>query len=365
VATTIPGKAPKATIETCPYCGQPLLDHDAVRRVEKSERDFERRLDTVAQVKAAELAKGMVEKQRAETEKKIATLSRQLAAGEEQLSTVKREHASELREVRKAVKAELSFEAERKAESKVRTQLLQYDRTMKKLQEQNEEQARRIENLTAEERGEFNEQDLILRLRAEFPDDRIERQKRSHAGADILHEVCSKIGGGYSNAGLIIYECKDTLNWSNSFIDQAKKARITHHTPFVIVISRCFPRSQKTLFVQDDVVVVSPQRVVDIARVVRRMVVEIHRASLTQEDQAVKSEELYDYLASTEFRQAFDAIASCSDQLTELLGSERKWHERTWAKRQSAYDDITRKTSAIDGRVRAIIERDGSSLRRH
>jgi hypothetical protein len=359
VATTAPGTIPKATIETCPYCGQPLLDHEAVRRVEESERDFERRLDTVAHLKAAELAKEMVEKQRAETEKKIASLSRQLTAGQEQLAATKREHAAELREVRKAVKAEVTLDAERRAETKVRNQLLQYDRTMRKLQEQNEEQARRIENLTAEERGEFNEQELILFLKAEFPNDHIERQKRSHAGADILHEVCCETDRGPSRAGLIIYECKDTLNWSNSFLEQAKKARLTHRTPFVIVISRCFPRNEKTLFVQDDIIVVAPQRVLDIARVVRRMVVEIHRASLTQEDRVTKSGELYDYLTSTEFRQTFDAVAGCADQLSELLGSERKWHERTWAKRQSAYNDIAQKTSAIDGRIRAIIERAG------
>jgi hypothetical protein len=363
VATTIADKALEATIETCPYCGQPLLDHEAVRRVEESERDFEQRLDAAAQAKAAELAKEMVEKHRAESEKKIATLSRQLADGQEQLSTAKREHAQELKEVRKTVKAELSVEAERKAEEKVRTQLLQYDRTMKKLQEQNEEQARRIENLTAEERGEFNEQELILRLKAEFPNDQIERQKRSHAGADILHEVCCATEGGYSKAGLIIYECKDTLNWSNSFLDQAKKARLTHQTPFAIIISRCFPRNEKTLFVRDEIVVVAPQRVLAIAKIVRQMVVEIHRASLTKEDQVAKSGELYNYLASTEFRQMFDAVAGCSDQLTDLLGSEQKWHERMWAKRQSTYNDIGRKTSAIDGRIRAIIERDGSRSR--
>jgi hypothetical protein len=229
---------------------------------------------------------------------------------------------------------------------------------MKTLQEQNQEQARRIENLTAEERGEFNEQELILRLRTEFPDDQIERQKRSYAGADILHEVCCKTGGGYSRAGLIIYECKDTLHWSNAFLDQAKKARLTHQTPFAIVISRCFPKNEKTLFVRDDIVVVTPQRLLDIAKIVRRMVIEIHRASLTQDGQAAKSEELYNYLASTEFRQIFDAVAGASDQLTELLGSERKWHERTWAKRQSAYNDIAQKTSAIDGRIRAIVERE-------
>jgi hypothetical protein len=358
VAATAPGKASTATVETCPYCGQPLLDHDAIRRVEESEHEFERRLDTVANLKAAELAKGMAEKLRVEGEKKLATLSRQLAAGREELSAVKRDHAKELREVRKTAKEELTLEAERKAEAKVRTQLLQYDRTMKTLQEQNQEQARRIENLTAEERGEFNEQELILRLKTEFPDDQIERQKRSYTGADILHEVCCKTEGGYSKAGLIIYECKDTLHWSNAFLDQAKKARLTHQTPFVIVISRCFPKNEKTLFVRDDIVVVAPTRLLDIARIIRRMVVEIHRASLTQDDQAAKSEELYDYLASTQFRQVFDAVAGASDQLTELLGSERKWHERTWAKRQSAYNDIAQKTSAIDGRIRAIVERE-------
>src|SRR5206468_1120129 len=89
----------------------------------------------------------------------------------------------------------------------------------------------------------------------------------------------------------------------------------------------------------------------------RRMVEEVNRASLTAEGEVAKSEELYQYLSSTEFRQMFDSIGECADHLTELLTKERKWHENTWVKRQTAYNELTSKTSAIDARVRTIIEK--------
>src|SRR5207302_2402874 len=103
------------------------------------------------------------------------------------------------------------------------------------------------------------------------------------------------------------------------FIEQTRRAGQTHQTPYLIIISRAFPRNEKTLCVRDGVVIVHPSRVVDIAKIMRRMVEEVNRASLTAEGEVAKSEELYQYLSSTEFRQTFDAIGECADHLTELL----------------------------------------------
>ena len=55
--------------------------------------------------------------------------------------------------------------------------------------EEKEAAIRRIEHLTAEERGEFNEQHLILLLKEAFPDDKIERVKRSHIKRRAIHAI--------------------------------------------------------------------------------------------------------------------------------------------------------------------------------
>lgn len=334
---------------TCPFCGQPLLDHDAVLRVEASEREYEERLEESAQRKAAALAKRLAAKELAVGEKKLKELSKQLEA-------LKREHADELKQQRTQILADTQAEAARQAETKVRMRMRQLERQLESLKDQNEEQTRRIEHMTADERGELNEEDILAELKAMFPDDRIERRGRGRAGSDIVHEVRYESGDGYARAGVIVYECKDTATWSNGFVEQAKKARETHKTPYSVVITRAFPRGQKVLCVRDGVPIVNPARAADLASILRGAVISIHRAGVTSVGLTAKSEELYQYIASHDFRRAFDSIGDSSTKLTTLLNAERKWHERSWAGRQKVYDDIAGKTAAIDGRVRSIIE---------
>ena len=349
------------TAETCPYCGQPLLDQDAVRHLHESEQEFEEKLETAARTRASALAKNLIEKREAKHARVLERAQAQLETLDEQLAKDKERHAANLRDLRVKVRAEAKNEAVGEAEAKVRAQMRQKDQALKRFQEQIEVQQRQIEHMTAGERGELNEEHLLLELRAAFPEDKIERLGRGRAGGDLLHEVRAASGSRLEKAGLIVYECKDTQTWSNGFLKQARKEGETHKTPYLVIISRAFPRNQKTLFVKDGVAVVDPARAVDLARIMRRMVEEVHRASLTGEGQAAKSVELCEYLGSSDFRRTFDAVSGSSDVLNELLSKERKSHEQTWAKRQAIYNEIGSKTAAIDAHIRTIIEKEAPS----
>ena len=339
----------KAQLEVCPWCGQELLDHEAVHHVEEREREYQRELEIAAQAKAEQLAAELTQEKDAQLER----LQQQMTDQQEKLVEERTRHAEALRDQ----KAKLRDDAEREAAKKVRADLLKKERLITGLKEQIDEQSRRIEHLTADERGEMNEELLLAQLQAAFPDDRIERVGRGRTGGDILHEVRVSSGDGPVAAGLVVYECKDTQRWSNGFLDQARKEGRTHKTPYLVIVTGAFPRGEKMLCVKDGVVVVHPTRLLDLARVMRRMVEEVHRAALTSEGQDTKSAELCAYLSSVEFRQAFDALAGSSEKLVGLLGKERTWHERDWGRRQTIYEDVGRKTAAIDTRIRTIIEK--------
>jgi hypothetical protein len=334
------------TAEKCPYCGQPLLDREAVRRLHESERDAERKLEAAAKLKAAELTKALESEQKEKLEKL-----------EDQLATTKAKHADELRDLRITLLAEAKTEAERAAEARVRREMREKDRAIAKFKEQVEVQTRQIEHLTSDERGELNEENLLQELRTAFPDDHIERRGRGKSGGDILHQVRARTGDGPVDAGLIVYECKDTLAWSNRFLDQARREGATHKTPYLVIITRAFPRNEKTLCVRDGVVIVHPSRAIELAHIMRRMVQEIHRVALTAEGKALKDAELYAYLTSADFRQAFDGLATSSDKLADLLVKERRWHEQSWARRQAIHNELSSKTTAIDTHIRAIVEK--------
>ncbi len=325
-------------------------------------------MESAISVKAARLAKQITRQEREAAEKKIENLTQQLesrnddiaklkVARDEALAKQEKAHQAEVKKLRTTVRAEVSAEATRTAEAKVERRVQQQEKLIKSLKEQNDVAQRRIEHLTADERGELNEEELMARLRAEFPQDRIERQGRGRAGSDILHEVRYSVGDRAEVAGLVVYECKDTLQWANDFVGQAKKARVTHRTPHVVIVSRKFRRNEEELCVREDVPIVAPARLVDLARVLRGMVIELHRAGLTNEGQVAKTQELYEYLSGDEFRRAFDALLEAATELGDMLDKERGTHERIWAKRQQIYKEIGGKAAAIDGRVRAIIER--------
>ncbi len=131
---------------------------------------------------------------------------------------------------------------------------------------------------------------------------------------------------------MIVYECKDTLRWSNAWLEQARREGGTHGTPYLVIVTWAFPRGEKTLCVKDDIIVVDPMRLIHLAQVIRRWVVEVHRMKRSAEGQAEKEAELFEYLSGTEFRDAFDSLTVSSTTLGRLLSTERTWHERDLGK---------------------------------
>lgn len=230
------------------------------------------------------------------------------------------------------------------------------ERTMQALMDKNEELTRRLERMSANERGEAHEVDVFGQLQAAFSGDRIDKRGR---GGDIIHAVRYEVGGALRDAGTIVYECKDTLRWSNSFISQIKKAGQLHKTAYLVLVTHALPSKEKHFCVKGDVIVVQPSKAVHLAKVVRRMVIETHRAGRRAEGQSAKTSRVLEYLNSDDFKETFGAVVSATETLRELLREEQTAHERVWRRREHAYNDLARKTAAVDEEIQSILEADG------
>ena len=147
--------------------------------------------------------------------------------------------------------------------------------TVKVLKNHNDELGRRVEKLSAPNRGDFNEEDIFAQLVRAFPDDEITRTHHGQRGADIFQTVRFRTDGALTRQASCIYECKDTLKWSGAFITQMKAQAKLHGTPYTILVTRVFPEGSTNLAVIDDVVVIDPARCVSIAEIMRRMVIEV------------------------------------------------------------------------------------------
>jgi len=363
--TRAPDSASDPTI--CPFCGQPLLNTQAVERLAHQKAAYEVKLRTDLEAEAEARAQARVEK--VEKDLKVRTAKQVQAAVREradevaglnrQLQEVQKNQEAKVKvEVRKQVAdAEASQRASLEQEFGKRDKQLQA--TLTKVQEQNAELSRRVERLSAGDRGEFNEEAILAQLSRAFPDDDIKRTRRGQRGADIFQHVRVRTDGDFIEAGLIIYECKDTLHWNNSFITQMKAQAKLHRTPYAILVSRCFPRGSQNLAVINDIVVIEPARSVALAEVMRRMVIETYRSGAVTGSRAEKTAELFRFVSSMEFRQKFDSLSEANDALQASLTRERQSHQRVWTERERLYHAMGDATIEIDSRFKAILESKG------
>ena len=311
----------------CPFCGQPLLNTKAVAHLQHQRLAYEAQLRQQAEVEAQSQAEARIQ------------------AAEKALRADAAKHLAQASK-KERDRLELQFSRREK----------QLDLTLTKLQEQNSELSRRVEKLSAGDRGEFNEAEIVVSLTWAFPDDDIKQTRRGQRGADIFQKVRFRTDGDLTEAGLIIYECKDVLHWNNSFITQMKAEAKLHATPYAILVSRCFPPGLKSLAVVDDIIVVDPARVVPLAQVMRRMVVESYRKGVIAASQAEKTAELFRYISSTEFGQAFDTLSEDAAALEGLLTRERQSHQKMWAERERRYQNVGETVINVDQRFKSILE---------
>jgi hypothetical protein len=320
-----------------------------VERLQRAQVTYERdlRRTIVADAQAKARAKIQIEKQEArkKAERELRTLKDKLDKKEASLKRLRAHRAEERAQLEKTIRGEVSraFTKREKA----------LERTVMSLRDQNQELERRVEHLSAQDRGDLHEIDLHARLGQAFPNDEIRRRGK---GGDILHTVCCPTNRGYEPAGLIVYECKDTLRWVNSFITQIKQDGQTHRTPYLILVTKAFPRKEQWLCIRDGVIVVHPAYAIFVAEIVRRLVIDAHKASLAAQDPDAKTARLYEYLGSEDFRQSFGAVVVAGDALTDMLRDEKRTHERVWTRREQTYSDLARKTAAIEENIRGIIE---------
>ena len=220
-----------------------------------------------------------------------------------------------------------------------------------RLQAQLENLSRKLQKQTGEQLGEEAELDLVTQLRQAFPSDPIRRIGRGIKGADVVQDVMD----GTNLAGRIVYESKNVASWQNAFLRQAAKYRTQYETPYVMIVSRVFPKKEKDFCVEDGIPIAKPRMAVALASVMRDGIVEIARLRLTEAGRDQKAELLLSYLVSDKFGTRFNAIADCAAALREQQRKERNWHENAWQAESSLHDRIDKNHREIDAQLKSVL----------
>lgn len=282
---------------------------------------------------AAEAKVVEAEAQKAEAEKKISAL---LASHE---GTIQARIAEVREAMEKANTLAVNAERAKNFEDKM------------KLEELVAELQRKLQNKTAEELGEGAEVDLIELLKAEFPNDDIQRVGRGKPGADIIHKV--RHNGAV--CGTIVYDSKNHKQWRTEFVGKLRQDQMAEKAEHAVLATHVFPKDQKQLHITDGVILANPARAAVIAMILRQQVLQVYCLKVSNEERASKIEELYTFMTSDRFSQFLSAINSTAAQLETLQVAEKKNHENNWKKQGELFRSIIRNCAQLDEEVARII----------
>ena len=331
--------APHTGGERCPWCDQsiPHEKFSAIReRIAQTER--EQYAATTARLKEdfarekAQLVTQLQEQAKAAAETEIATrlqaaeaeIARRLKAADEARATA---DASRLA-AETALNQQRELLEQEKTVAVLAEQAKAFDERQK-LQEKLALLQKQIENKTAQDIGEGPEADLFELLRGAFEGDRIRRVAKGLAGADVIHEV---IRNGQV-CGKIVYDSKSRNAWKNEYVTKLKADQLAERAEHALLSCNKLPQGAQQIHLQDGVIIAHPQRVLALAQILRRHVIETHELRIGNEKRDEKTAELYAFITSDRCKQLLEQIALQAQRMLELEAAEERAHRMTWEKR--------------------------------
>lgn len=224
---------------------------------------------------------------------------------------------------------------------------------MRKQRDEAIEQAKRLEEMmkkgtTPQSEGLDFEKELANQLKQRFLEDEI---KRTGKNGDIIQTVIVE----NKKVGKIIYECKKTKEFQDSYIKQVQRDRARVIADYGVIVTWASRENKQGFWVEQDIIIVHPYGVLDVATLLRETLVRMYTLKLSKEEVETKRKAILEFIQSEEFRTRIQDSITKSKEAYELLEKEVKTHRNTWKKRFKIYESIYRNTNVIKNTVKYVL----------
>jgi hypothetical protein len=273
-------------------------------------------------------------------------------------------HKKELDERRKQLQLIQQRESQFKAEaieaarSSVKIEIIQKDQQINRFREKIEALEKQLTTTQSELKGEAGELDLLDDLQKAFgaEGDLFSRQRRGISQGDIMHKIRMPSGAFIETP--IVYDNKVDKNITKNDREKAKYYRENHNTDHLIVVLNHLPREIKNGCIgrKDGILIVRRDVVMEVARQIRSLLIQISRLSANKQHQATKQSKLYDYIGSREFCRQMETICESDAEESELQKKEEKDHLTLWKSRKAIQDKRRNAYVSISSALDAITQ---------
>jgi len=335
-----------ATTERCPWCGS-TISHDKFVQIQNSIREEERH-------KLALAEKAM----KAQLEQKLFAERKAIAAERAKLAQLQTSAKKELEQAKQQAEkqrmkelAEVRSILQKDRDAALLKKDAEFARERSAMQKRISEMTRQIAKKSPGEHADGAEIELYDELRTSFPEDAITRL-RGKASGMILHDIRYKGG----SAGKIVIDMKRRAAWQHAFVTKLRQAQTEVAADYAILSTAVFPAGRKELFVDSGVIVIAPARVAVLIDVLRRALVAMHVAKLSDAERNDKLGALFRFITSSGFKKKLGEAEDLTGEALELDVQEKRAHDNVWKKRGIVLSRIKHVLREIDTEVSAIIE---------
>jgi len=202
--------------------------------------------------------------------------------------------------------------------------------------------------------GEVQELSLENMLRNLHPTDEILEVPKGKRGADCLQVVKTVQG---AEIGKILYESKNTKNFSDTYIEKIKNDNLVAKADIMIIVTRVMPSDIETDFgIKEGVWICKydSNSIQNITLALRFGLLKLQAVAITQHGKKSKMELLYNYLTSEEFKNVFEAILSGFKTIQDQHHDEKLKLQNLWRQREKTLEQILSNTVNFYGSIRGI-----------
>lgn len=330
-------------VERCPWCGSPIthakflkiqaaIRADEQKKLADAEKDFRARLEKEVAIQQAKLNK---ERQAIDAER--ARVAKQIELARQQ---AERDRKKEIAQVRQILQKDRDAAILRKEAD--------FAREREALQKKISEMSRRVKK--GADIGEGAELDLYEELRAAFPEDEIAKVK-GRPGI-ILHDVRYK----GKSSGKIVIDATPRAAWQHAFVSRLRQAQTEIGADHAILSTPVFPAGKRELFLESGVIVIAPARVKAMMEVLRKALIAMDVARLSDAERADKLNRLFRFITSAGFKKKLAEASDLASEALDIDVQEKRAHDTVWKKRGTVLTRIKHVLREIDTDVAAIVE---------
>lgn len=283
----------------------------------------------------------------AEAQKAQAELLRK----QRELDDQKREMELTIEKRVQATQADIVLKARQEVEDSLKSQVSQKDAQIDSMARTIEQLRRKAEQGSQQTQGEAFELELESLLKSRFPLDLIESVGKGQFGGDIVQKVNGQMG---APAGVILWELKQTKNWVDGWLSKLREDQRTAKADMALIISQALPKDVDSFDLIDGVWVAHPRCAIPVSIALRHALIELATTRNSQVGQQGKMERIYTYLTGPRFRLRVEGIVEKFGELKEDLDKERKFMNRSWAKREAQIQGVLESTFGMYGDLQGI-----------